>query len=80
MKITKIRRIGNSNVLSLPRELEEIGFLPGTSVLIEELPDGGLWIALAEQVRERIKDEGHRLVDEHPEALRLLADDDQTAK
>ncbi len=75
MKITKIRRIGNDNVLSLPRELEAIGYVPDSSVLIEELPDGGLRISQASHVRERIKDEGRRLVDEHPEALRILGDD-----
>ncbi|HWD69679.1 MAG TPA: AbrB/MazE/SpoVT family DNA-binding domain-containing protein [Solirubrobacteraceae bacterium] len=35
-----MRRVGNSNVVSLPRELEASGYVPGTSVLVEELPDG----------------------------------------
>jgi hypothetical protein len=37
MKVVKVRRVGNSNVVSLPRELEARGYEPGTSVLIEEL-------------------------------------------
>jgi len=37
MKVVKVRRVGNSNVVSIPRELESRGYAPGTSVLIEEL-------------------------------------------
>ena len=41
MKIVKVRRVGNSNVVSLPHDLEASGYTPGTPVLIEELPGGG---------------------------------------
>ena len=37
MKVVKVRRVGNSNVVSIPRELEARGYAPGTSVLVEEL-------------------------------------------
>jgi antitoxin component of MazEF toxin-antitoxin module len=76
MKVVKVRRVGNSNVVSLPRELEARGYEPGTSVLIEELEDGSLRILPADQVRERIRGTGRRVVREHTAALDLLADHD----
>ena len=40
MKVVKVRRVGNSNVISIPKELEPQGYVPGASVLVEELPGG----------------------------------------
>lgn len=76
MKVVKVRRVGNSNVVSIPRELEARGFAPGTSVLVEELETGELRIIPTEQVRARIRDVGQRLVGEHVEALKILAEHD----
>lgn len=76
MKIVKVRRVGNSNVVSLPRELEARGYAPGTSVLVEELDDGELRIMPTEQLRERIRSVGERVVSEHAEALKILAEHD----
>ncbi len=76
MKIVKVRRVGNSNVVSIPRELEALGYVPGSSVLVEELEDGGLRLMPTDQVRERIRDVGRRVVADHPEALKLLAEHD----
>jgi antitoxin component of MazEF toxin-antitoxin module len=79
VRIVKIRRVGNSNVVSIPRELEKSGYTPGTSVLVEELADGELRIIPTDRVRERIRDVGRRVVAEHPEALEILANDDPDA-
>ena len=79
MKVVKVRRVGNSNVVSIPRELEARGFAPGTSVLVEELETGELRIIPTEQVRARIRDVGQRLVGEHVEALKILAEHDPPA-
>lgn len=76
MKIVKVRRVGNSNVVSIPRELEAHGYTPGTSVLVEELDGGELRIMPTEQLRERIRTIGERVVTEHPEALKILAEHD----
>lgn len=68
--------------MSIPRELESRGYVPGTSVLIEEVEGGTLRIVPTDQVRERIRDVGQRVVAEHGEALKILADhdpDDDTA-
>ena len=79
MKIVKVRRVGNSNVVSIPREFEASGFTPGASVLVEELPGGELRILPTEKVRERIRDIGRRMVADHQEALQILADHDPDA-
>jgi len=74
MKVVKVRRVGNSNVISIPREFEARGYAPGASVLVEELPDGDLQIMTTEKVRERIQEIGARVVADHGEALQILAD------
>ncbi len=76
MRVVKVRRVGNSNVVSIPRELEARGYSPGTSVLLEELESGELRIIPTDQVRERIRGIARRVVEDHPEALRILADHD----
>jgi antitoxin component of MazEF toxin-antitoxin module len=76
MKVVKVRRVGNSNVISIPRELEAHGYAPGTSVLVEEMPDGELRVMPTDHVRERIRDTGRRVVEERREALQILADHD----
>jgi antitoxin component of MazEF toxin-antitoxin module len=79
MKVVKVRRVGNSNVISIPREFEAQGYAPGSSVLVEELPGGELRIMSTEKVRELIHDIGGRVVSEHGEALQILADHDPDA-
>lgn len=73
MKVVKVRRVGNSNVISIPREFEARGYAPGSSVLVEELPGGELRVMSTEKVREHIRDIGQRLVAEHSEALEILS-------
>ena len=79
MRIVKVRRVGNSNVVSIPREFEAHGFAPGTSVLVEELPGGELRIVPTEKLREQIRGIGQRLVNERAEALQILAEHDPDA-
>ena len=76
MAIVKVRRVGNSNVISLPREFEEQGFTPGTTVLIDTLPTGELRVAPAVTVRRITRERAKRLVEENREALDLLAEHD----
>jgi antitoxin component of MazEF toxin-antitoxin module len=76
VKIVKIRRVGNSNVVSIPKEFEARGYKPGASVLVEELADGELRVLHTDRVRERVRQTGRRVVAEHPEALRILAEHD----
>ena len=79
MKIVKVRRVGNSNVVSIPREFEASGYTPGASVLVEELADGELRMLPTDRVRERVRQIADRVVREHPEAMDILADHDPDA-
>lgn len=76
VKIVKVRRVGNSNVVSIPREFESSGYAPGSSVLVEQLADGELRILPSDQVRDRIRQSARRVVAEHPQALDILAKHD----
>jgi hypothetical protein len=67
----------------LPDDRKPRGYAAGTSVLVEELKGGELRIMPTEQVRDRIRGIGKRVVDEHPGALQILAEhdpDDESAK
>jgi antitoxin component of MazEF toxin-antitoxin module len=79
LKVVKVRRVGNSNVISIPRQFEAHGYAPGASVLVEELPGGELRIMSTDKVRERIRNAGGRLVAEHGKALDILANHDPDA-
>jgi antitoxin component of MazEF toxin-antitoxin module len=74
MKIVKVRRVGNSNVVSLPREFEASGYAPGASVLVEELADGELRILPTDKVRQQVRQIADRVVSQHPEAIKILAE------
>ncbi len=76
MRIVKVRRVGNSNVVSIPREFEASGYVPGSSVLVEELPGGELRIVPTDRLRERVREIATRVVDEHSEAMDILANYD----
>lgn len=73
MHIVKVRRVGNSNVVTLPQQLEAAGYTPGTSVVIEEAPSGELILHPEERVRQRILDAGRQVIAEDREAIGLLA-------
>jgi antitoxin component of MazEF toxin-antitoxin module len=72
MKLVKVRRVGNSIVMTLPRGLERLGFTPGSQVLVEELPSGQLLVTPAEKFRTRLRKTGREVVAEDREALSIL--------
>ena len=76
MKIMKIRRVGNSNVVSLPHELESYGFTPGTEVMVENLPNGEVRIIPADRVQMSVREVARKIVSENQEALSRLAIDE----
>ncbi len=49
------------------------GYAPGSSVLVEQLPDGELRIPPTNRIRDRIRHTARRFIAEHPEALDILA-------
>jgi antitoxin component of MazEF toxin-antitoxin module len=77
MKIMKIRRVGNSNVISIPRDLEAHGFVPGTMVVIDEMSRGELRLTLEHDVRSRIREVGRQAIDDNRETLELLEQHDR---
>lgn len=80
MKVHRVRRVGDSNMVALPKALEASGYGPGAEVLIEELPDGTLHLVKTDELRRRIRDIGRRVVDEDREALEILAAHDREAE
>ena len=54
--VVKIRRVGNSNVVSVPKEFEDRGYGAGTSVVVEEAPGGGLRVIPVSQLSGLISD------------------------
>jgi antitoxin component of MazEF toxin-antitoxin module len=79
MQIVKVRRVGNSNVVSIPREFEASGYTPGSSVLVEDVGGGELRILPTDRVRERVRGVAERIVGEHSEAMDILANHDPDA-
>jgi antitoxin component of MazEF toxin-antitoxin module len=78
MKIVRVRRVGNSNVVSIPKELEAAGYTPGTDVLLEQLPDGALRLVRTDDVRAMIREVGRQVIAEDREALEILAAHDRS--
>jgi antitoxin component of MazEF toxin-antitoxin module len=72
MNIVRVRRVGNSNVVSIPKELEAVGYTPGTDVLVEEVADGSLRLVRTDAVRALIRKAARRTVAEDREALAIL--------
>ena len=72
MEVVKIRRVGNSNVISLPRSLERLGYTSGTSVVVDELETGELRVVPASRVHDLIRETGRHVVAENREALEIL--------
>ncbi len=78
VKIVRIRRVGNSNVVSIPKELEAAGYTPGANVLLEQLPDGALRLIRTDDVSALIRRVGREVVAEDRDALKILAAHDRS--
>ena len=72
VRIVKVRRVGNSNVMTLPHGIERLGYRSDTEVLVEELPSGQLLVTPADKIRARVRRVGRKVVGEDREALRIL--------
>jgi antitoxin component of MazEF toxin-antitoxin module len=71
MRIVKVRRVGNSNVVTLPKSVESAGFAAGASVVIEALPSGEVMLVPESLLRERIRAIDRKVIAEDREALDL---------
>lgn len=72
MQVVKIRRVGNSNVVTLPHALEAAGYTAGTSVVVEQTATGEVLLVPEGRIRDRIQEIGRRVIAEHREALDLM--------
>lgn len=77
MKVVKVRRVGNSNVVSIPSQLEGMGFTAQAEVLITALPSGELRVLPVANVRSLIREYGRRVIAEDRRALQILEDHDR---
>ena len=77
MKINRVRKVGNSRVLSLPPELKSIGFDEGAQIVIQELPTGEVRLLPAARLRTIVREYGRRVIAENRTALEILADHDR---
>lgn len=73
MDLVKVRRVGNSNVVSLSRDFEALGYTEGAEVVIESLPGGELLLMPATRLRDQIRAIGRRAIAENRAALDKLA-------
>lgn len=69
MITVKIRRVGNSNVISLPRALEQLGFREGVEVVLVPTRHQELILMPVEHLESYIDGLGQRVVEENGEAL-----------
>ncbi len=74
MDIVKIRKVGNSNVITLPRDLQALGFTEGTQVVVEAMPDGEVRLIPVNNLRSVIRASARRMARQHREALDILAE------
>jgi antitoxin component of MazEF toxin-antitoxin module len=74
MRLLKVRRVGNSNVISIPREFEALGFTKDASVIVTALPSGELRVLPAARVRHMIQAHGRKVASEDRTALQMLED------
>ena len=72
MEIVTVRRVGNSNVISLPRALENLGYTVGTKVMLDTQPNGDIIVRSSEVVRKRLRAIARQVIVEDQEALALL--------
>lgn len=77
MHRVKIRHVGNSEVVTLPKALRGAGLTAGAELLLEPLADGQILLTPLsggrEALRKRIRQIGRRVIAEEADTLALLA-------
>lgn len=73
MQIVKTRRVGTSDVITIPREFTQNGYATGTFVAIDQLPNGDLILRRVDSVREAVRAVAAEVVTEDREDLDYLA-------
>lgn len=73
MDMVKIRRVGNSNTITVPSSWVARGYTAGSRVVIEEGPRGEMIVLPESVVRSLIRETGRRVIEEDRKALEMLA-------
>lgn len=73
MNAVRVRRVGNSNVITVPRELERFGLVEGASVAFVPMQDGQVLIIPAERMPEYLDEIGQQVIARRRGALEKLA-------
>lgn len=71
MQVIKVRRVGNSNVITLPRSLEEAGYTPGSEIVLDGPVDGTIVLRPAKGLTD-IREIARVVIKKHAKALALL--------
>ena len=58
MQVVKIRRTGNSNAISLPRDFEDLGYVAGAIVVVTAMPSGELRVLPQERMLSSFDEPG----------------------
>ena len=77
MKMLKIRRVGNSNMVALPKDWEGDGFAPGDYVLAVRDEAGEVRMLRAGDMAARVDALADEMIEKHAETLRILAEHDR---
>jgi len=70
--INRVRRVGNSKVISLPKDLERVGFVDGAQIAIQELPNGEVRLIPVDRLEAAVRDYGRRTIATNKSALDIL--------
>jgi len=79
MRILKIRKVGNSNVVSIPKEYEAAGFVANTDVALELAEDGFLYLRPlpADERKQIVLNAVRAATKRHSRAMEILEEYDR---
>ena len=72
MALVKVRRVGNSNVITLPAGLGGTGFEPGTAVLVEADEDGTLRVIPVPDLDAHVREVARTAIQRRRRTLEIL--------
>jgi antitoxin component of MazEF toxin-antitoxin module len=72
MALVKVRRVGNSNVITLPAGLGGSGFEPGAAVLVEADEDGTLRVIPVPDLDAHVREVARTAIQRRRRTLEIL--------
>lgn len=69
----KIRKVGNSTVVTIPREVAELGFEEGAEITFIPVGDGQVLMVPVQKLNDYLRDVGRDVVHRYSHALEKLA-------